>query len=389
MPISPKPRRGAPRGASGRGGAAGRTPIVDDPNIAAAALLYDMAALHASERSRIGYKRAAAAIVALPASVVQLVESGALEDVSLIGPSSTRILTEFVLHGRSAMVDAAFAASPRRDEVLRARELRSNFLSEYAKGRVLSMRLPGPVVGLSSYRGDLQMHSRWSDGAETVQAMAEACLALGRSRMGITDHSHGLPVAKGMSMAAARQQGLEVDALNDRYAGRFRIFKGVEANIRADGSLDLEPEERRAFEYVVAAPHALLRREDDQTARMLAAVRAPGVAILGHPRGRMYGRRPGVRADWPRVFAAAAERQIAIELDGNWHRQDLDWELAARAVEAGCILALDSDAHSVSELRFAEYAIAHARVVRTPAERVINYWSDERLDAWMRERRGS
>lgn len=387
--MSPKPRPSAPRRASGRGGTAGRTPIVDDPNIAAAALLYDMAALHASERSRIGYKRAAAAIVALPASVVQLVESGALEDVSLIGPSSTRILTEFVLHGRSAMVDAAFAASPRRDEVLRARELRSNFLSEYAKGRVLSMRLPGPVVGLSSYRGDLQMHSRWSDGAETVQAMAEACLALGRSRMGITDHSHGLPVAKGMSMAAARQQGLEVDALNDRYAGRFRIFKGVEANIRADGSLDLEPEERRAFEYVVAAPHALLRREDDQTARMLAAVRAPGVAILGHPRGRMYGRRPGVRADWPRVFAAAAERQIAIELDGNWHRQDLDWELAARAVEAGCILALDSDAHSVSELRFAEYAIAHARVVRTPAERVINYWSDERLDAWMRERRGS
>lgn len=383
-----KPRRAASRAERDRGDAA-RIPVVDDPNIAAAGLLYDMALLQAAERSRFGYKRAAAAIAALPASVVQLVESGALEDVSLIGPSSTRILTEFVLHGRSATVEAAYAASPRRAEVLRARALRRNFLSEYAKDRALAAKLPATVVRVRAYRGDLQMHSRWSDGAETVQAMAEAALALGRSCMGITDHSHGLPVANGMSMHAALQQAREVDALNERYAGRFRIFKGIEANIRSDGTLDLDPGERRAFEYVVAAPHALLRREEDQTARMVAAVRASGVAILGHPRGRMYGRRGGVRADWTRVFAAAAERQVAIELDGNWHRQDLDWELAAAAAEAGCLFALNSDAHSVAELRFAEYAIAHARLVRIPASRVINCWSDEQLTEWMRERRAA
>jgi histidinol phosphatase-like PHP family hydrolase len=343
--------------------------------------------LQSSDRSQFGYKRAAAAIVALPASVVQLVESGALQDVSLIGPASTRILTEFVNEGRSQTVEAALAASPRRTDVFRARALRTNFLSEHAKELALSLRLPASLVKRSSYRGDFQMHSRWSDGGETVEAMAEACLVLGRTCMGMTDHSYGLAVAKGMSMDAARQQGREIDALNERYAGRFRIFKGIEANIRADGSVDLEPAERSAFEYVVAAPHALLRREEDQTARMLAAVRSPGVAMLGHPRGRVYGRRAGVRADWDRVFADAAERNVAIELDGNWHRQDVDWELAAQALETGCIFALDSDAHSVSELRFAEYAIAHARLARIPADRVINCWSNKRLDEWMREKR--
>jgi histidinol phosphatase-like PHP family hydrolase len=189
-----------------------------------------------------------------------------------------------------------------------------------------------------------------------------------------------------MSMDAARAQGLEIDRLNDEYRGRFRIFKGIEANIRADGSVDLEPAEMRTFEYVIASPHALLRRAEDQTSRMLAAVRTPGVAMLGHPRGRMYNRRAGVRADWPRIFAAAAERGVAIELDGNWHRQDLDWEFASQALEAGCLFALNSDAHAVGELRFTQHAIAHARIARIPSERVINCWTDERLVEWMASR---
>ena len=369
-----------------KSGGVGRPAVLDDPNILAAGLLYDMAALQPSERSRFGYKRAARAIVELPASVLELVASGALEDVSLIGPSSTRILTEFAADGRSATVEAAVARSPRGAEVLRGRAMRQNFLSQHAMGLALSLRLPASVVKVSSFRGDFQMHSTWSDGAETVRGMAEGCLALGHTCMGLTDHSYGLPVARGMSMEAARRQGQEIEALNEEYAGRFRIFKGIEANIHADGTLDLQADERRMFEYVIASPHALLRREEDQTPRMVAAVTTPGVAILGHPRGRMYGRRAGVRADWARVFAAAAARDVAIELDGNWHRQDVDWILAAQALEAGCIFALDSDAHSIPELRFTEYAIAHARLARIPADRVINCWPDQRLTEWMRER---
>jgi histidinol phosphatase-like PHP family hydrolase len=196
-------------------------------------------------------------------------------------------------------------------------------------------------------------------------------------------------VARGISMTQAAKQWVEIDHLNEQLRGRFRVFKGIEANILADGSLDVQVDERRLFEYIVAAPHSLLRRADDQTDRMVNAVRAPAVAILGHPRGRMFNSRPGISADWDAVFAAAAEHGVAIELDGNWHRQDIDYLLAERALAAGCIFALDSDAHSVGELRFSEYAVAHARLAGVPAERVINCWSDDRLEAWMRERRES
>jgi histidinol phosphatase-like PHP family hydrolase len=186
-----------------------------------------------------------------------------------------------------------------------------------------------------------------------------------------------------MSMEDVARQHREIDRINERLAGRFRVFKGIEANILADGTLDLQPAERAVFEFVVASPHSLLRRDNDQTRRMLAAVREPGVAILGHPRGRMYNSRAGVLADWPRVFAAAAERRVAIEIDGNWHRQDVDYGLARQALEAGCLFALDSDAHSIAELRFTDFSIAHARIAGVPADRVVNSWSDERLSAWM------
>ena len=105
--------------------------------------------------------------------------------------------------------------------------------------------------------------------------------------------------------------------------------------------------------------------------------------MLGHPRGRVYGARGGVVADWPRIFSTAAARRIAIEIDGNWHRQDIDWTLARVALDAGCIFALDSDAHTTSQLSSAETALAHARLAGIPAERIVNCWTLDRLRAWL------
>jgi histidinol phosphatase-like PHP family hydrolase len=355
----------------------------------AAALLQDMAALQPNERSQLGYKRAARAIVALSAPVSQLVETGTLRDVPYVGPSSARVVTELVQLGSSPTVDAAVAASKRADKVMEMRRLRKNFLSQIAMEQILARTQDPSIVSRAVFRGDFQMHSTWSDGGETIETMAEACISLGHSCMGVTDHSYGLPVARGMSMTDVAGQQREIDVLNERLAGRFRVFKGIEANILADGNLDLQPDERARFEFVVASPHSMLRQTHDQTARMLGAVRQPGVAILGHPRGRMYGSRAGVVADWPRIFAEAARRRVAIEIDGNWHRQDIDFELAAEALDAGCLFALDSDAHSIGELRFTDYSIAHARLAGVPAERVMNTWSDGDLAAWMQERRES
>jgi histidinol phosphatase-like PHP family hydrolase len=185
-------------------------------------------------------------------------------------------------------------------------------------------------------------------------------------------------------MAALAEQHAEIDRLNERYLGRFRLIKGIEANISEDGAPDMEPEELRRLEIVVAAPHAALRLAADQTERMVRAVRTPGVHILGHPRGRKYGSRPGVSADWPRVFAEAARHQVAIEIDGDPSRQDVDYALARRAVDAGCVFALDSDAHGGAEFEYADTAIAHARLAAIPAERVINCWPVDRLLSWAR-----
>jgi histidinol phosphatase-like PHP family hydrolase len=138
----------------------------------------------------------------------------------------------------------------------------------------------------------------------------------------------------------------------------------------------------RQFEFVVASPHSLLRKSIDQTARMVGAVSHPGVCILGHPLGRRYNVRPGVSADWDQVFEIAARRQVAIEIDGSWDRQDVPYVLAARALELGCLFALDSDAHSHPELEFADIAIAHARLAEIPEDRIVNYWSEKRFLEW-------
>jgi putative hydrolase len=165
------------------------------------------------------------------------------------------------------------------------------------------------------------------------------------------------------------------------------LIKGIETNILADGTVDMTPEERGTLELVLAAPHSALRSSADQTRRMLSAVKTPGVCILAHPRGRKHGVREGLTADWDRIFDAAARLTVAVEIDGDPRRQDIDHEMARRALDAGCIFALDSDAHAVEEWAFAETAVAHARLAGIPAERVINTWPVDFLLEWAKSRR--
>jgi histidinol phosphatase-like PHP family hydrolase len=240
--------------------------------------------------------------------------------------------------------------------------------------------LSGPWA--ADYRGDLQMHSEWSDGNATLEAIAGTCAARGYSFAAVTDHSYGLRIARGMSMADAAAQRRAIDKINATNQ-EFRLLAGIEANIGADGHLDLTPAEAALFDLVLAAPHSRLRTLEDQTARLVAAVHAPHVHVLAHPRGRISGSRAGIVADWEAVFAAAAGVGVAIEIDGDPARQDVDFALAAHAVRAGCVVALDSDAHATSQLYYAETAIAHARLAEIPVDRIVNCWSTGRLLAWL------
>jgi putative hydrolase len=354
---------------------------VADVNLELGGLLLDMAFLAGESQRGWGYKRAAKAVLRLDRQVTPLIEANTFKAVSGIGPTTDRIARELVLDGRSAFIENAIEEAGKTEEVAKLRLLRQHFLSYAAVTDILKKRA-GP--SRKKYRGDFQMHSVWSDGSEPLDSIIEACISRGQVCAGITDHSYGLPIAGGMSMQQVVQQHAAIDVLNEKYRGRFRMFKGIEANIRQDGTVDMEPDELRLFEFVVASPHSLLRKSVDQTARMVGAVSQPGVCILGHPQGRRFNVRPGVSADWDKVFAVAAKRQVAVEIDGSWDRQDVHYDLAARALEHGCIFALDSDAHSHPELDFIDIAIAHAKLAGIPQARIVNYWPEQQFLDWAR-----
>jgi histidinol phosphatase-like PHP family hydrolase len=358
-----------------------------DVNARVGGLLRDLAAAQTSDQKAFGYKRAAAAVLSLEVPLPDLLlGDGSLPKIAGIGPATTRIIREVLETGDSPTVEAAIAQSPRAGEIRRRQSLRAHFLSRAEVLRVLAdATLQGPRS--DDYHGDLQMHSEWSDGATTLQEIIEACQARGYTFSAVTDHSHGLKIAGGMSMEEASEQRRQIDRLNAANGGTFRLIHGIEANIDRDGALDLSPDEASQFELVLAAPHARLRAPDDQTSRLVAAVRNPHVHVLAHPRGRIAGSRAGVLADWDVVFKVAAEEGVAIEIDGDPARQDLDFTLAERALDAGCLLAADSDAHTTTQLRYAETALAHARLAGIPAAHLINCWTADRLLAWLRERR--
>ena len=360
-----------------------RRDVESDVNAVIGGYLRDLAVAQSSKHKLFAYKRAAAAILSLDVPLTELVgPDGALPKIPGIGPSSSRVIREILGTGRSPTIEQAIERSERRADIERRRGLRRHFLSRAEVRRILAdPGFDGPA--LDQYRGDLQMHSEWSDGSPTVEEIAAACVERGYQYAAVTDHAYGLKIAGGMSMAEAAAQRQAIDGVNARYRDRFRLLQGVEANIDAEGHLDLTDDEAATFDVVLAAPHSRLRKDDDQTHRMLTAVRHPAVRILAHPRGRIAGTRAGVIANWNLVFATAAKRGVAIEIDGDPARQDLDHALARQALQCGCIFALDSDAHTTAQLSYAETALAHARLASIPADRIVNCWPLERLLAWL------
>ena len=359
------------------------SPAEVDVNAAVAAYLREMAFVQTSRQKTFGYKRAAGAVAALETPLSEFIEAGGdPTKIHGIGPASARVIREVLEHGTSPSVERAIDESGRREEINRRRGLSRHFLSRAQVLRILGTA-PATALRKNDYRGDLQMHSEWSDGAATLAEMRRACQQRGYEYAAITDHSHGLRIAGGMSMADAARQRKAIVNANAKPSGGCRLLQGIEANILADGQLDLSEAEARTFELVLAAPHSQLRKGDDQTARMIAAVENPAVRILAHPRGRMAGTRAGVAARWDSVFAVAARRGVAIEIDGDPARQDLDYTLAREARDAGCLFALDSDAHTTGQLAYAETALAHAILAGIDRDRIVNGWPLARLMAWL------
>jgi putative hydrolase len=241
----------------------------------------------------------------------------------------------------------------------------------------------------AALRGDCHVHSDWSDGGSPIAEMAEASRALGHEYMVLTDHSPRLRVARGLSAERLREQLDVVAALNAELAP-FRILTGIEVDILEDGGLDQEPALLAELDLVVASVHSELRMPAaEMTPRMLAAVANPHTDVLGHCTGRMVrGRgRPESEFDHEAVFAACAERGVAVEINCRPERLDPPKRLLRLAVEAGCRFAIDTDAHAPGQLDWQITGCERAAASGVDAGTVINTMDAGALTAWTRRDR--
>jgi histidinol phosphatase-like PHP family hydrolase len=238
----------------------------------------------------------------------------------------------------------------------------------------------------NSLRGDLQMHTCWSDGSGTVSAMTEAARERGYEYIAITDHSKGLKIAGGIDERALRDQAREIAETNkaiSRGGRKLTVLRSIEMNLNPQGEGDINPKSLSGLDLVLGSFHSSLRRRDDQTERYLKALRNPHIQILGHPRGRIYNFRLGLKADWPRVFVEAARLDKALEIDCYPDRQDLNLTLLKLARSAGTRVSLGTDAHHPWQLDFIRLGLAAALRARIPAERIVNFMSIQQMKRWV------
>ena len=243
---------------------------------------------------------------------------------------------------------------------------------------------------LSLLKGDLQMHSNWSDGSGSIREMAEAGVERNYEYIAITDHSKGLKIAGGIDETQLLQQAEEIDEINqslEEAGKKVRVLRSIELNLNLRGEGDMEEGALAKLDIVVGCFHSSLRKTEDQTERYMAALRNPAIQIFGHPRGRIYNFRMGLKADWPRVFALAAELNKAVEIDSYPHRQDLSPDLVLLAKKAGCRISLSTDSHGPSQLSFIKLGLASAMLAGIKEERILNFMSPQNLLKWVQSAR--
>ena len=238
-------------------------------------------------------------------------------------------------------------------------------------------------------RGILHCHTQFSDGADTLAAMAEATRARGFQYFGVADHSQSAFYAGGLKEDAIRAQHKLADELNTRYgAGLFRIFKGIESDIREDGALDYPAPLLQGFDFIVASVHSRFNLDQQaQTKRIIGAVENPHTTILGHPSGRLLLQREAYPVDLEEVLKACARHGVVVELNAHPHRLDLDWRWHRRALELGCMLSINPDAHSSAELDVMRWGVAVARKGGVPRDRVLNCMDLRTIADWFEARR--
>jgi putative hydrolase len=238
----------------------------------------------------------------------------------------------------------------------------------------------------AALRGDLHLHSNWSDGSAPIEEMMATAAALGHDYCALTDHSPRLTIANGLSAERLREQLDVIDGLSERFAP-LRILTGIEVDILDDGSLDQEPELLKRLDVVVASVHSKLSMDSaSMTRRMTRAVANEHVDVLGHCTGRLVtggrGQRPESTFDAHKVFTACGEHDTAVEINSRPERRDPPTRLLTLALQIGCLFSIDTDAHAPGQLDFLGFGAQRALDAEVPVERIVNTWPVDQLLAW-------
>ncbi|MGQ9836043.1 MAG: hypothetical protein ACUVRQ_08725 [Thermoanaerobaculaceae bacterium] len=337
------------------------------PNSALAEALFQLAESYPPGEKRLAFLRAAYAVFDAPR------ELGRLRYLPPTVPLEALSTLTFLARCRS--LEALWAATARLIGPRGSRGVAPTRQGFFSAAEVEQMEIEGQAARL---RGAVHFHTRASDGACSLEVMAQALRRRGYFWAVVTDHTQGLASVNGLDLRALALQERAIARWNEKHGDEMELVQGVECEILEDGGLDI-PRTRRPGLFLLVGLHTNLTSNKDQTARYLRALEEPGVWALAHPKGRLFTRRLGVRVNWERVFETAAARGVLLEINGFPRRQDLDPTLARLALECGCSFLLGSDAHHTRHLAFDRWALALAVQAAIPEERIVNFGAVPRL----------
>ena len=297
----------------------------------------------------------------------------------------------FALNGAALWRGSEFVPTP--DEATFYRALGLSFIPPELRegmGEVAAARaqeLPR-LLEAQDLKGFLHCHTRYSDGSATVEELARACQAAGYEYLGVTDHSQAAAYAGGLSADELARQSNEIDEVNSRLGG-FRVLKGIEADILQDGRVDYDEGVLERLDFVIASIHSRFNLDQkEMTARMLAAMDNPYLTIIGHPTGRLLLSRDPYPIDLDAVIDKAAATGVALEINADPHRLDLDWRVLRQARRRGAMISIGADAHNVAGLSYVQYGVGMARKGWLQREDILNTRPVDGFVGFARRRRG-